>query len=152
MMQFLQGGQKDSRRTKLHSNAKCWIQRPCGNHPDCARAIVHAGNTPPRRVVHYHDSEPSVRKADANDSESQVPNRHRQNVWGVAIGRRNGLHLESKSAGPKIAAIFSIVESCRKLSVPIRQYLADVLPGFARHSIEDLASLTATASVTNLAK
>ena len=47
----------------------------------------------------------------------------------IAIGRRNWLHLGSKEAGPKIAAIFSIVESCRKLSVPIRQYLADVLPG-----------------------
>ena len=32
----------------------------------------------------------------------------------VAIGRRNWLHLGSKEAGPKIAAIFSIVESCRK--------------------------------------
>jgi hypothetical protein len=38
----------------------------------------------------------------------------------IALGRRNWLHLGSKEAGPKIAAIFSIVESCRKLDVPIR--------------------------------
>jgi hypothetical protein len=48
----------------------------------------------------------------------------------IAIGRKNWLHLGSKEAGPKIAAIFSIVAGCRKLHVPIlRQYLAGVLPG-----------------------
>lgn len=69
----------------------------------------------------------------------------------IAIGRRNWLHLGSKEAGPKIAAIFSIVESCRKLGVPIRRYLADVLPGLADRSIHDLASLTPTAYATNMA-
>ena len=49
----------------------------------------------------------------------------------IAIGRKNWLHLGSKQAGPKIAAIFSVVESCRRLGVPIRKYLADVLPGLA---------------------
>jgi hypothetical protein len=56
----------------------------------------------------------------------------------IAIGRRNWLHLGSKEAGPKIAAIFSIVESCRKLNVLIRKYLADVLPGLADRSIQSL--------------
>ena len=46
----------------------------------------------------------------------------------IAIGRKNWLHLGSKEAGPKIAAIFSVVESCRRLNIPIRKYLADVLP------------------------
>jgi len=44
---------------------------------------------------------------------------------------QNWLHLARKKAGPKIAAIFAIVESCRKLGVPIRQYLANVLPGLS---------------------
>jgi hypothetical protein len=70
----------------------------------------------------------------------------------VAIGRRNWLHLGSKEAGPKIAAIFSIVESCRKLNVPIRKYLADVLPGLADRSIQELANLTPTAYSPRLAK
>lgn len=60
----------------------------------------------------------------------------------IAIGRRNWLHLGSKEAGPRIAAIFSIVESCRKLGIPIRKYLADVLPGIADRSIKSLASIT----------
>lgn len=70
----------------------------------------------------------------------------------IAIGRRNWLHLGSKEAGPKIAAIFSIVESCRKLGVPIRQYLADVLPGLADRSIQQLTRLTPAAYAAELAK
>jgi transposase len=70
----------------------------------------------------------------------------------IAIGRRNWLHLGSKEAGPKIAAIFSIIESCRKLGVPIRQYLANVLPSLADPSIQELAALTPTAYAAKIAK
>jgi transposase len=70
----------------------------------------------------------------------------------IAIGRKNWLHLGSKEAGPKIAAIFSIVESCRKLGVPIRQYLADILPGLADRSIHSLTELTPAAYAAKMAK
>jgi len=70
----------------------------------------------------------------------------------IAIGRKNWLHLGSKEAGPKIAAIFSIVESCRKLDVPIRKYLADVLPGLADRPIQSLDELTPTAYAAKAAK
>jgi len=70
----------------------------------------------------------------------------------IAIGRRNWLHVGSKEAGPKIAALFSIVESCRKLGIPIRQYLADVLPGLANRSIQALAGLTPAAYASSPAK
>ena len=69
----------------------------------------------------------------------------------IAIGRRNWLHVGSKEAGPKIAALFSIVESCRKLGIPVRQYLADVLPGLADRSIQALAGLTPAAYAASLA-
>jgi transposase len=70
----------------------------------------------------------------------------------ISIGRRNWLHIGSKQAGPKIAAIFSIVESCRKLGVPIRQYLADILPGLADRSIQSLSKLTPAAYAATPAK
>jgi hypothetical protein len=44
------------------------------------------GQHPLGRVVRYRDSEPSARKADANDSKSRFHHRHGQNVWGIAIG------------------------------------------------------------------
>jgi hypothetical protein len=69
----------------------------------------------------------------------------------IAIGRKNWLHLGSKEAGPKIAAIFSIVESCRRLNIPVRKYLGDVLPGLANRSIQSLAVLTPTAYAARLA-
>jgi len=70
----------------------------------------------------------------------------------IAIGRKNWLHLGSKQAGPKIAAIFSVVESCRRLGVPIRKYLADVLPGLADRSIHNLAHLTPGAYASQIRK
>lgn len=70
----------------------------------------------------------------------------------IAIGRKNWLHLGSKEAGPKIAAIFSVVESCRRLAVPIRKYLADVLPGMANRSIQSLVDLTPSAYAAKLSK
>jgi transposase len=60
----------------------------------------------------------------------------------VALGRKNWIHVGSQQAGPKVAAILSIVESCRRLKIPIREYLAGVLPGLADISIQRLAELT----------
>lgn len=70
----------------------------------------------------------------------------------IAIGRKNWLHLGSKEAGPKVAALFSVIESCRRLNIPIRKYLADVLPGLANRSIQSLAQLTPTAYAARLAQ
>jgi hypothetical protein len=73
-------------------------------------------------------------------------------LWKYFHSRRNWLQIGSEKAGPKIAAIFSILESCRKLGVPVRQYLADVLPGLADRSIQSLAKLTPMAYAAKLAK
>jgi transposase len=63
----------------------------------------------------------------------------------VALGRKNWIHVGSQQAGPKVAAILSIVETCRRLTIPIRDYLAAVLPGIADVSIQRLADLTPAA-------
>jgi hypothetical protein len=47
----------------------------------------------------------------------------------VALGRKNWIHIGSPQAGPKVAAILSVVESCRRLQVPVRDYFSRVLPG-----------------------
>jgi len=44
-----------------------------------------------------------------------------------------------------------IVETCRRLKIPVRDYLAAVLPGLANLSIQRLPQLTPTAwAVSNL--
>lgn len=66
----------------------------------------------------------------------------------VALGRRNWIHIGSAQAGPKIAAILSVVESCRRLKFPARDYLATVLPGLADCPIQRLPELTPAAMAT----
>jgi transposase len=60
----------------------------------------------------------------------------------VAVGRKNWLHVGSVKAGPKVAAILSIVESCRRLGVPVKEYLAAVLPGLNGRTMSQVAQLT----------
>ena len=68
---------------------------------------------------------------------------------GVAIGRKNWIHVGSREAGPKVAAILSVVETCRRLGIAAREYLAAVLPGLSDVSIHRVAALTPAASQAN---
>jgi transposase len=63
----------------------------------------------------------------------------------VALGRANWIHIGSPQAGPRVAAILSVVESCRRLRVPVREYLAAILPGLTDTPIQNIAGLTPTA-------
>jgi len=67
----------------------------------------------------------------------------------VALGRRNWLHLGSEQAGPRVAAILSVVESCRRLHVPVRNYLASVLPGLGNWPMRRIGELTPVAWAAN---
>jgi transposase len=60
----------------------------------------------------------------------------------IALGRKNWLHVGSKEAGPRVAAILSVIESCRRLGVAAREYLIDVLPGLDRKKTSQIANLT----------
>ena len=60
----------------------------------------------------------------------------------LALGRRNWLHIGSAEAGPKVAAIASILETCHRLKINARQYLADVLPRLPEWPIQRVAELT----------
>ncbi|MBA0087335.1 MAG: IS66 family transposase [Acidobacteria bacterium Pan2503] len=63
----------------------------------------------------------------------------------VALGRKNWIHIGSEQAGPRVAAILSVVESCRRLKIPLRDYLGTILPGLANTSIQRVPELTPTA-------
>jgi transposase len=60
----------------------------------------------------------------------------------IALGRKNWLHVGSPQSGPKVAAILSVVESCRRLGVPVKEYLAALLPGLNRRTLSQVAHLT----------
>jgi hypothetical protein len=81
------------------------------------------------RFLEYPELEPSTNLAE----NSMRP---------VALGRKNWLHIGSPQAGPKVAAILSVVESCRRLQVPVRDYFSTILPGLADLPIRRLPDLT----------
>jgi transposase len=60
----------------------------------------------------------------------------------VALGRKNWLHVGSAKAGPKVAAILSIVESCRRIGVPVKEYLLEILPGMSGRKLSEIPQLT----------
>ena len=60
----------------------------------------------------------------------------------IAVGRKNWLHVGSAQSGPKVAAILSVVESCRRLGAPVKEYLAAVLPGLNQRTLSQVANLT----------
>jgi hypothetical protein len=65
--------------------------------------------------------------------------------WKSFHKRKNWIHIGSPQAGPRVAAIISIVESCSRLNIPIRDYLGSVLPGLANRPISQIAQITLAA-------
>lgn len=61
---------------------------------------------------------------------------------GVALGRKNWIHIGSEEAGPRIAPIISVLETCKRLKINPREYLQDVLPRIANWSSTQIAELT----------
>jgi transposase len=60
----------------------------------------------------------------------------------IAVGRKNWIHIGSEQAGPRVAAIISVIESCRRLKISVRDYLANILPGLANASLQRVPELT----------
>jgi len=66
----------------------------------------------------------------------------------ITLGRKNWIHIGSPEAGSKVAAILSVIESCRRLKISARDYLSSVLPGLAGMRLHRLTALTPTAWAT----
>lgn len=60
----------------------------------------------------------------------------------LAVGRKNWLHIGSEQAGPLVAAIATIFETCRRYAINPRDYLLDVLPRIADWPASRVAELT----------
>ena len=69
-------------------------------------------------------------------------------LWKAFHNRKNWIHIGSKEAGPRVAAIISVVETCRRLKIPLRDYLGLVLPGLGDFPVGRTAELTPAAWAT----
>lgn len=71
-------------------------------------------------------------------------NRCEQSVRPIALGRKNWLHIGAPGAAPSVAAIISVVESCKRMGLNVRTYLSEVLPHLAAAHPDRVAALAAT--------
>lgn len=79
----------------------------------------------------------------ASHGEVEIDNNWCENAMRpVALGRKNWLHIGSEEAGPRIAAISSVIETCRRLGINVREYLLDVLPKIPTWPARRIAELT----------
>jgi len=91
---------------------------------------------------HYKPNPLDARKIQLDNCQSKIRDSGCKQSWNPTLRRKNWLHIGSPQAGPRVAAILSVVESCRRLKLPVRDYLAEVLPGLADLPIKRLSSLT----------
>ena len=80
----------------------------------------------------------------------EIDNNWAENAMrGIALGRKNWIQIGSESSGPKIAALLSVLETCKRLKINAREYLLDVLPQLAyRKTRPELRDLKPVADLT----
>ena len=96
-----------------------------------------------------------VRYAEPGHGMVEIDNNWAENAMrGVALGRKNWIQIGSESAGPKVAALLSVLETCKRLKLNAREYLLEVLPVLAYQEtrpglsgVKSAAELTPTAWV-----
>ena len=108
-------------------------------------AIFDVGISPIMRVLGTYE-EDERNRVDYPELELST-NLAENSIRPIAVGRKNWIHLGSPQAGPKVAAILSIFETCRRIKLPVREYLSAVLPGLANRQLQRLSDLTPTAWV-----
>ena len=115
---------------EIHETCKA-LQRTALPKSALGKAVAYTLNMWPKlaRCLEYQEVELSNNLAE-------------NSMRGVALGRKNWLHVGHVKAGPKVAAILSVVESCRRIGAPLREYLAQVLPGMDRRTLRQVADLT----------
>jgi len=58
------------------------------------------------------------------------------------LGPKSWFYIGSEGAGSRFAAIVSIVETCRRLNIPVREYRGSVLLDLANFSTNRIDELT----------
>jgi transposase len=131
----------EERMTVRREHAEVWaeeIRRECAK----LRATVLPKSALGKAIQYTLNMWPKLRRC-FDYAEVELSNNLAENsMRPVALGRKNWLHVGSAKAGPKVAAILSIVESCRRLAVPVREYLLAALPGLDGCKPSEIAQVT----------
>jgi transposase len=68
-------------------------------------------------------------------------NRHGQNEWELAIGRKNYMFIGSERGGKSAAIIYTLIETAKLNSVDPHAWLTDTLSRIADHKINRIDEL-----------
>lgn len=131
----------DERLALRREHAGCWATEI---HDECVklRKTTLPKSTLGQAVTYTLNMWPKLRRC-FDYAEVELSNNLAENsMRPVALGRKNWLHVGSPQSGPKVAAILSVVESCRRLGLPVKDYLLAVLPGMARRNLSEVTYLT----------
>ncbi len=131
----------EERLALRREHAESWaeeIRREC----EALASAVLPKSTLGQAVTYTLNQWPKLRRC-FDYAEVELSNNLAENsMRPVALGRKNWLHVGSAKSGPKVAAILSVVESCRRLKAPVAEYLGEVLPGMNARKLSEIATLT----------
>ncbi len=131
----------DARLTQRRQYAEEWLQEIRETSLRLSREVLPK-SVLGQAVTYTLNQWPKLRRC-FDYAEVELSNNLAENsMRPVALGRKNWLHVGSPQSGPKVAAILSVVESCRRLALPVKEYLAAVLPGLNRRTLSQVANLT----------
>ena len=79
-------------------------------------------------ATRYHDGQKVYFRRCFSDGRFEIDNGDvERGMRRVGMGRRNWLFTGASTGGPRLATGFTLVQSCRRLGLPTRDYLIDVL-------------------------
>ena len=141
---------REARRQQLNAEQRAALRREHSQtwvdeiHAECLklRSAVLPKSTVGEAVNYTLNMWAKLRRC-LDHAEVELSNNIAENsMRPLALGRKNWLHVGSVKSGPKVAAILSVIESCRRLDVPVKDYLLAVLPGMSQRKHSEAAHLT----------
>ena len=141
---------REARRQQLNAEQRAALRREHSQtwvdeiHAECLklRSAVLPKSTAGEAVNYTLNMWAKLRRC-LDHAEVELSNNIAENsMRPLALGRKNWLHVGSVQSGPKVAAILSVIESCRRLDVPVKDYLLTVLPGMSQRKYSEAAHLT----------
>lgn len=77
------------------------------------------------------------------EAQAEISNNGAENsIRPLKLGLKNWLAVGHPSAGPRLAALFTLVENCRQAGIDPEAYLIDVIARLPDHPAKDLPSLS----------
>ena len=131
----------EERAALRREHAQEWVEEI---HAECKNVRVHLlPKSALGEAVNYTLNMWPKLKRCFDHAEVELSNNIAENsMRPVALGRKNWLHVGSAKSGPKVAAILSVVESCRRLDIPVKDYLLAVLPGMNQRTLSEVSLFT----------